>query len=90
MKNAMKTLGGVNVFCMLLLSDCLGGGGDGTKWKVIRDPGTNNCVAVQSTAVDPGKPETLGTYNSQTAAVSALNAFKQTPDPNKAGFETCM
>jgi hypothetical protein len=88
----MKTLLLSSVIGMLLMqTDCFrGDGGSGEKWKVVRNPGTNNCLAVVSTAMDPDKPEVLGTYNSQQAAISALNSFKSTPDDQKAGFEKCM
>ncbi|MGF7179121.1 hypothetical protein [Tunturiibacter psychrotolerans] len=69
------------------LSDLTGGG---EKWKVVRAPGTNSCAAIKDTAMDPSRPEVLGTYSGEAAATGALSDFKSKPDPNHAGMEVCM
>jgi hypothetical protein len=87
----MKIITAAAGMVLLQMSSCLADlAGGGEKWKVVRAPGTNSCVAIKDTAMDPSRPEVLGTYSGQSAAESALSDFKTKPDPNHAGYEQCM
>lgn len=56
------------------------GGGDNEDWKIVRNRSTHSCLAAISTALDPSRPELMGTYKGKSKAEAALSGFKNQDD----------
>jgi hypothetical protein len=80
----------VILFSMILVMDICDDN-KGEQWVVMRQPSNHNCAAMKATAMGSaaGMTEKLGTYASESQAVSALASFKAQDDPNHGGMKIC-